>query len=130
MATMIDTLEFAERFEEAGFEHKQARALANALSLAHDTGRQDLVTKPYFDLKLAAQEARTDTRMAEMEARIIKAIADQGEGIRKDMGAMDVRLTKQIGDSSNNVQTRLWAAVVVVGGLAAAIVTAANLLLK
>ncbi len=130
MATMIDTLEFAERFEEAGFEHRQARALASALSLAHDAGREDLVTKPYLDLRLAAQDARMDARMAEMEARIIKAIADQGEGIRKDMSAMDVRLTKQIGDSSNNVQTRLWSAVVIVGGLAAAIGTAATLLLK
>ena len=49
MATMIDTLEFAARLEQAGFEHDKARALAAAFALANETGREDLVTRPYLD---------------------------------------------------------------------------------
>lgn len=130
MATMIDTLEFAERFEDAGFDHKQSRALASALSLAYDAGREELVTKPYLDL-----------RLAESEARVLKAISDLGEGIRKDMREMDVRLTKQvgavetgltkqIGDSQDRLQSRLWWAIAILASAAAAVSAAVQVAFK
>ena len=115
MSTMIDTLEFAERFEDAGFEHAKARALATAFATAQGAGREDLVTKQ---------------ALAETEARLLKAITELGQSLRKDQAEMDVRLTRQIGETGNNVMGKLWLAVVVVGGLAAAISTAATLLLK
>ncbi len=127
---MIDTLEFAERFEDSGFDHKQSRALASALSLAHDTGREELVTRPYLDL-----------RLVESEARVLKAITDLGEGIRKDMREMDVRLTKQIGavetsltkqigDSQDRLQSRLWWAIAILASAAAAVSAAVQLAFK
>lgn len=130
MATAIDTLTFAERFESAGFEHVQARALASAFAQAHDTGREELVTRPYLDTKLVEVEARLAKQLTEMEARLLKAINDMGQGLRKEQSDMDVRLTRQIGETGNAVQSKLWLAVVGLAGLAAAISAVATLLLK
>lgn len=95
MNAPIDTLAFAERFEEAGFDHDQAPALVQAMSQAHESGREDLVTKNHFDLRLA----EFTTQMREME----------------------VRLTKQIGDNGKDISNRLWSTVTVIAGVATAI---------
>jgi hypothetical protein len=91
----IDTLAFAERFEEAGFGHEQARALVQAIQQAQDNGREELVTKSHLDLRLA----ELTTQMREME----------------------VRLTKQIGDNGKDISNRLWSTVTIIAGVATAI---------
>ena len=95
MNAPIDTLAFAERFENAGFGHEQARALAAAFSQASDVIRSDLVTKDYLDLRLAA----VDVRLAEMEGR----------------------LTKQIADTGKDISSRLWSTVTIIAGVSTAI---------
>lgn len=88
MTAMIDTLQFAERFESVGFEHDKARALAVAFASANEAAREDLVTRPYLD-----------ARLAEMETRLIRAIAD----------------------SSKESSGRLWSAIVIIAGISTAI---------
>ena len=95
MNAPIDTLAFAERFEEAGFAHEQARALVQALSQAQESSREDLVTKSHLDLRLA----ELTTQMREME----------------------VRLTKQIGDNGKDISNRLWSTITIIAGAATAI---------
>ena len=50
MNAPIDTLAFAERFEHAGFDHEQAKALAVAFGEARESARDGLVTKADLDL--------------------------------------------------------------------------------
>lgn len=106
MSAMIDTLEFAERFESAGFEHDKARALAAAFAIAHDAGREDLVTKSYLDMRFA----QSDARMAEMETRLIRAIGD-----------IETGLVKQIGEVGIGLSNRLWSTVAIIAGVSTAI---------
>ena len=58
MNVPVDTLAFAERFESAGFEHEQARALAVAFGQKQDGAREGLITKADLDLSLAELEGR------------------------------------------------------------------------
>ncbi len=55
---MFDTMDFAESFERVGFETDKARVLASAFAKAHVLNREDVVTKPYLDARLAEMEGR------------------------------------------------------------------------
>ena len=77
MNIMINTLEFAEAFEGAGFGHEQARALANAFSKANDAAREELVTTAHLDVRMA--ELKAD--MSTLKVDIVKAVADNGKDI-------------------------------------------------
>jgi hypothetical protein len=70
MNVPIDTLAFAKNFEDLGFAHDQAHALAAAFGTAHAAGREDLVTKDYLN-----------GRLGEMEVRLVKQIAENGRDI-------------------------------------------------
>ena len=102
MNAPIDTLAFAERFEEAGFAHEQARALVNAMALVQESGREDLVTKTDLDLKLVEFEGR----------------------IAKQLGDMELRLTRHIGEVGKDATGRLWSAVTIIGGVSTAVAAA------
>ena len=76
MATMIDTLHYADTFAEAGIEPRAAKALAHAFADSHSIAREDLVTKEYLDFRLLELERRIDARFEGMERRFDKALAD------------------------------------------------------
>jgi hypothetical protein len=95
MNIMLNTLEFAEAFETAGFGHDQAKALAVAFGKAHEAGREDVITKLHLDLK-----------MTELDAR---------------MHEMEVRLTKHIGEVAKDVTGRLWTTIAVIAAVATAV---------
>lgn len=101
MNVPIDTLVFAERFETAGFGHDQARVLAAAFGQAQDSTRDGLVTKDHLDARLAE---------------------------------METRLTKQIAEVGKDVSGRLWSTVTIIAGvstaISATIAAAVALLLK
>lgn len=99
MNALIDTLAFADNFETAGFAHDQARALANAFAQAQDVGRQDLVTKSHFDV-----------RLAEFRTEIIKILADQS-----------LALTQAIASNGKDISNRLWSTVTIIAGVSTAI---------
>ena len=65
---MIDTLKFARSFQEAGFEARQAEALALALAEASSQGREDLATKADLRQLEAKMEAGFSQLRLEMEA--------------------------------------------------------------
>lgn len=102
MNAPIDTLAFAERFEEAGFGHEQARALAAAMGQARDGAREDMATKVDLDFKLMEFEGR----------------------IAKQLGDMELRLTRHIGEVGKDAIGRLWSAVAVIGGVSTAVAAA------
>lgn len=99
MNAPVDTLAFALSFEEAGFGHDQARALATALGKTHEAGREDLVTKDHLD-----------ARFAEFEGRM-----------NKQFGDLEVRLTRQIGEVGKDISNRLWSTVTIIAGVATAV---------
>lgn len=112
MNAPIDTLAFAQSFEEAGFGHGQARALAVALGRTYEVTREDLVTRDYLDVRLAEFEGR----------------------MNKQLGDLEVRLTKQIGEVGKDISSRLWSTVTIIAGVSTAvsatIAAAVALLLK
>ena len=110
MTAVIDTLEFADRFESAGFEHDKARALAAAFATANDAAREDLVTRAFLD-----------TRLAEFEARLAKQFGDQEARTNRQLGDMEVRLTRQIGEVGNGLSNRLWSTIAIIAGVSTAI---------
>lgn len=110
MTIAINTLEFAERFESAGFEHDKARALANAFASAQEVGRGNLVTKLYLDSRFAESDARLFKAMSEMKVRLTKVTLE-----------LEVHLTKQIGEIVNNSINRLWSRVAIIAGVSTAI---------
>lgn len=99
MNAPIDTLAFAERLEEAGFAHEQARALAAALSQVQEGSREGL-----------ASRADLDIRFAELEGRL-----------NKQLGDLEVRLTRHIGETGKDVSNRLWSTITIIAGVATAI---------
>lgn len=99
MNAPIDTLAFAARFEEAGFGHDQARALVAALSNLQEMSREGVVTK-----------ADLDVRLAEFEGRL-----------NKQLGDLEVRLTRHIGETGKDVSNRLWSTVTIIAGVATAV---------
>lgn len=53
MNAPIDTLAFAKNFEEAGFGHEQARALASAFGQTRESAREDMITRDVLRSELA-----------------------------------------------------------------------------
>ena len=104
MTVMINTLEFAEAFEQAGFDHEKAKALASAFARAHNAGREDLTTK---------------TDLALLKSELLQAMA-----------AQHASLTKAIADNGKELSGRLWTATTIVGGVAAAIASVVSLIFK
>lgn len=99
MTAIIDTLEFADRFEKVGFEQPQARALAAAFASAGEAGREELVTKSFLDIRLGELEAR----------------------MSKQHGETELRLTRQISEIGNGLSNRLWSTVAIIAGVSTAV---------
>ncbi len=113
MNAPIDTLAFAQKFEEVGFATDQARALAVAFGQSRNSVREGLLTTSELDLRLSEFEARLNKQLGEMEVRL-----------NKQLGEVEVRLTHYTGDVGKDVSGRLWSAVAIIGGVAAALSTA------
>lgn len=113
MNAPVDTLAFAERFEEAGFGHDQARVLAAAFGQARESGREDLATKADLDL-----------RLAELESRLAKQFGDLEGRLAKQLGDMEVRMTRHAGEVGKDATGRLWSAVTIIGGVSTAVAAA------
>jgi hypothetical protein len=99
MNAPIDTLAFAEKFESAGFGQDQARVLAIAFAQASDTARADAITK-----------ADLDIRLSELEGRI-----------NRQLGDIEVRLKRHVGEVGKDVNGRLWSTVTLIAGVSTAI---------
>ena len=95
MNVQVDTLAFAERFEEAGFGHEQARALAAAFGQTQEAARDGLVTKDYLDV-----------RMAELRAEIQN---------------MRVEIIREVAVVGKDVSGRLWSTITIIAGVSTAI---------
>jgi hypothetical protein len=72
----LDTLRIARDLSEGGvFTHQQSERLANAFATYYTELRDDLVTREYFDSRLAQLEARLEarfeTRLAQVQNRIL-----------------------------------------------------------
>jgi len=72
--TTFDTHKFVRRLERAGMPTEQAEVHAEVLTEAFNVNLESLVTKDYFESRLevrfAQQNARIDTRIAELEAKV------------------------------------------------------------
>jgi len=86
MNAMIDTLKFARSFQEAGFEARQAEALAVALAEASSQGREDLATKA----DLRQLENKLETKIDAVEARMDAGFSQLR--LEMDAGLSQVRL--------------------------------------
>lgn len=69
---MIDTLKFARSFQEAGFEARQAEALALALAEASSQAREDLATKA----DLRQLETKMDAGFSQIRLEVKSNIAE------------------------------------------------------
>ncbi|HEY4545732.1 MAG TPA: hypothetical protein VIG90_04820 [Pedomonas sp.] len=97
---MIDTLKFARSFQEAGFEARQAEALAVALAEASSQGREDLATKAdlrqlenKLETKIDAVEARMGAGFSQLRLEMKASIADvKADMVRWLIGSQAVLL--------------------------------------
>ena len=80
----LDTLKLARKLEAAGFEHKQAADIAEALAEAMVSA--DLVTKEHLDFRLRETEQRLDAKIDAVEQRLTAAMKE-----------MELRLTLRLG---------------------------------
>jgi len=70
MAAMgFDTLKFARKLKAAGVPERQAEAQAEIMAEAFLLNMDALVTKDYLDARFAEQQARMDTRFAEVDGK-------------------------------------------------------------
>ncbi len=70
----MDTLRIARDLSESNvFSHEQAERLGNAFATYWAEVRSELVTKEYLDARLAQLEARLDSKLAQMQNRILGA---------------------------------------------------------
>jgi hypothetical protein len=132
MNIMINTLEFAEAFETAGFGHDQAKALAVAFGKSHEAGREDLVTTAHLDARLAELETRIvqaiadqnvslTQAIADQNVSLTQAIADQNVSLMKAIADQNVSLTKAISEVGKDLNGRLWSTVAIIAGVSTAI---------
>ena len=69
---MLDTLKIARDLSEGEvFTHEQAERLANALATYWNEVRSELVTKEYLDARLSQFEAKFETKLAQVQNRIL-----------------------------------------------------------
>ena len=68
----FDTLDFTRRLREAGFDEKQAETVVRVLSDAQDR----LVTREYFDARMAVVDAKFDKVTWMLGAVLALAIAN------------------------------------------------------
>jgi hypothetical protein len=69
-AFAFDTLKFVRRLTDAGIPQLQAEAQAEVMSEAFVFNMDKLVTTDYLDARFAQQEARIDSRFAQVEKQL------------------------------------------------------------
>jgi hypothetical protein len=70
----LDTLRIARDLSEGNvFSYEEAEPLGNAFATYWAEVRSELVTKEYLDARLAQLEARLDSKLAQMQNRILGA---------------------------------------------------------
>ncbi|MEH6607799.1 MAG: hypothetical protein V7696_00410 [Halioglobus sp.] len=69
-AFAFDTLKFVRRLTDAGIPQLQAEAQAEVMAEAFVFNMDQLVTKDYLDARFAQQEARIDSRFAQVEKQL------------------------------------------------------------
>ena len=132
MNIMIDTLEFAEAFETAGFGHDQAKALAVAFGKAQEAGREDLVTVSHLDTKLAQMKSELIQALSDQKVELIQALSDQkSELVRalseqkselvKAIADQNVSLTHAISEIGKDLNGRLWSTIAIIAGVSTAV---------
>lgn len=99
MNAPIDTLAFAQSFEDAGLDHDQARALAVAFGKTYEAGREDVITRDVLRAELAELKSE----------------------IKSDLAAIRVELVREIGTVGKDVSGRLWSTITIIAGVATAI---------
>ena len=105
--TTFDALAAAGTLRDAGFEDRQAEAVAGVVRHAVDADRGALATKADLDAGLAALRADTRADQAALRADLDTGLA----GLRADIAALENRLT-----------TRFFGGLLAVGGLIVAAV--------
>ena len=65
---MIDTLQFADRLKDSGFENRQTEGMARALGDALATAVEHLVTKSDLEREITKISARIEALDAKVEA--------------------------------------------------------------
>ena len=65
---MIDTLQFADRLKDSGFENRQAEGMARALGDALAAAVEHLVTKSDLEREITKISARIEALDAKVEA--------------------------------------------------------------
>jgi len=88
MNAMIDTLKFARSFQEAGFEARQAEALALALAEASSQGREDLATKADLRHLETQLETKFEAGLNQVRLEVKASIAEvksQVADVKADM---------------------------------------------
>ena len=73
LRTMIDTLHFADRLKDSGFENRQAEGMARALGDALAGTVENLATKSdldALDTKLSARIETLDTKVDALDTRL------------------------------------------------------------
>lgn len=87
----FDTLKLSRRLEEAGFPAKQAQDMASAFA---DTIGEAVVTRQYFDLRLAD----VDLKLGELRAAMARDIAEAKADLLKWMvGAIGLQTLAILG---------------------------------
>ena len=66
--TMIDTLQFADRLKDSGFENRQAEGMARALGDALTAAVEHLATKSDLETEITKVSARIEAVEAKVEA--------------------------------------------------------------
>ena len=66
--TMIDTLQFADRLKDSGFENRQAEGMARALGDALAAAVEHLATKSDLETEITKVSARIEAVEAKVEA--------------------------------------------------------------
>lgn len=66
--TMIDTLQFADRLKDSGFENRQAEGMARAFGDALAAAVEHLATKSDLEAEIAKVSARVEAVEAKVEA--------------------------------------------------------------
>ena len=68
--TTFDTHKFVRRLEAAGMKLELAEVQAEVLTEAFNVNLESLVTKDFLAARFAEQNARFDTRFAQVEAKL------------------------------------------------------------
>ena len=89
--TMIDTLQFADRLKDSGFESRQAEGMARALGDVLASALRHLATKSDLETEITKVSARIDALDAKVDALDAKV-----DALDTKVEALDTKLSAKI----------------------------------